>query len=237
MSNRHALASLAALGLLLYPGLAWSQVGHLPGHSPYRDLSVRHALVLQGGYLSGSGGRPAAGPHDGPLLGLRYTIHLGGPFEAIFGVSAADLKRVMHEDSLPPDTTRQSVGIAEVGFGFLLTGEKTWRRLVPYIAATMGAAFGGSVPRDTSGFTLDGFSFDRAFQFGPQVGIRWYASRRLHLRVEGRDIMWRLTYPQGWYRLDLYPGAVPPLIAGIDSGIEWTHNLSLNIALGYALRF
>jgi hypothetical protein len=171
------------------------------------------------------------------MLGLRYTIHLGGPFEAIFGVSGADLGRVMHVDSVPPDTTRQSVGIAEVGFGFLLTGEKTWNGLVPYVAATMGAAFGGSVPRDSSGFTLDGFAFEREFQFGPQVGVRWYASRRLSLRLEGRDILWRLTYPEGWYRLDLYPGTLPPLISGVDPTREWTHNVSLTLALGYALSF
>jgi len=226
-----AVGLLIVLAFVFAPRTAWAQVGHPPESSPYRDLTVRHALMLQGGYLSGSGGRAAAGPTDGVLLGLRYTIHLGGPVEAIFGVGGADLQRVVHNPAAAPVTVSQSVMITEAGFGFLITGEKTWHGLVPYVATTMGAAFGGSVPADTSGFT-----FQTKFHFGPQVGIRWYASPRLSFRLEGRDVMWRLRYPNSFFTL--FPGStvLPPLIQGIDPSREWTHNLSLTLALGFAIR-
>jgi hypothetical protein len=234
MSNRLTAGIIAMLGALAgvcTPRAAWSQVGHLPERSPFRDLEVRHALVLQGGYLTGSGGRASAGPTDGPMATLRYTIHLGGPVEAILGVAGADLQRVVHNSGLPPDTVGQSVLLGEAGFGFLITGEKTWHGLVPYVAATMGAAFGGSVPSDSSGF-----EFRTRFHFGPQVGIRWYATRKVSLRLEGRDLMWRLRYPASYYVLDLSSGVLPPLLP-TDPDREWVHNLSLTLALGFAIRY
>jgi hypothetical protein len=230
MSNRRS-DTLIVLAAILGAKPAVGQVGHPPERSPYRDLPTRQALVLQGGYLFGSGGSAGAGPHEGPLAGLRYTLHLGGPFEVIFGVAGASLQRVLHVDSLPADTTRQSVAIGEVGFGFLITGAKTWRGLAPYVALTTGAAFGGSVPEDSSGF-----QFQRRFQFGPQVGVRWYSSRQLSVRLEGRDILWRLAYPNTFFEPTAYPGSLPPLIRGIHPSREWTHNLSVTFALGYALR-
>ena len=235
MSNRLlracVLALVSALGLAFAPRTALPQVGHAPDRSPYRDLNVRHALMLQGGYLSGSGGRAGAGPTDGGMLGLRYSIHLGGPMEAIFGVGAADLQRVVHNPAEPPDTVSQSAMITEAGFGFLLTGEKTWHGLVPYVAATMGAAFGGTVPSDTSGF-----SFQTKFHFGPQLGIRWYATPKFSLRIEGRDMMWRLRYPNSYFTLVSGSTVFPPLLQGIDPTREWTHNLSLALVLGLTIR-
>ena len=234
MSNRLIAGALRLFVVLagpLVPRAAWPQVGHPPEQSPFRDLDVRHALIFQGGYLSGSGGRAAAGPTDGPMVGLRYTIHLGGPVEAIFGVAGADLQRVAHNQGVSPDTTGQSVLVGEGGFGFLVTGEKTWHGLVPYVAATMGAAFGGSVPSDTSGF-----EFRTKFHLGPQVGIRWYASRRISLRIEGRDVMWRLQYPSTFFDLVPGSGVIPPLLRGFDPTREWVHNLSLTLALGFAIR-
>ncbi|HEX9581896.1 MAG TPA: hypothetical protein VF970_12400 [Gemmatimonadales bacterium] len=235
MSNRLTAGApvlCAALAASLFPSVGWSQVGHRPEGSPFRDLQVRHALLFQGGYLSGSGGRAAAGPTDGPMVGLRYTIHLGGPWEAIFGAAGADLQRVVHSPGLAPDTVGQSVLMGETGFAFLLTGEKSWHGLVPYVAATMGAAFGGSVPADST----SGYQFQTKFHFGPQVGVRWYTTRRISLRLEGRDVMWRLRYPASFF--DLVPGSlvIPPLLPGFDPDREWTHNLSLTLALGFAIR-
>lgn len=226
------LPVLCAVLTLIGPRAAHSQVGHRPEQSPFRDLTVRHALLVQGSYLAGSGGRAEAGPADGPVASLRYTIHLGGAWEAIFGVGGADLQRVVHTPGLDPDTVGQSVLLGEVGFGFLLTGQKTWHGLVPYVAATMGAAFGGNVPADST----SGYRFQTKFHFGPQVGIRWYTSPKFSLRLEGRDLMWRLRYPNSYF--DPVTGStwIPPLLRGRDPMAEWTHNLSLTLALGIAIR-
>ncbi|HWP36796.1 MAG TPA: hypothetical protein VNL18_04500, partial [Gemmatimonadales bacterium] len=72
MSNRRSVA-LAALAIVLWVRSAPGQVGHAPERSPYRDLPARQILLLQGGYLFGSGGSARAGPHNGPFAGIRYT--------------------------------------------------------------------------------------------------------------------------------------------------------------------
>ncbi len=218
-----------ALFAALWCTTARAQVGHDPERSPYRDVPVSHALVLSGGYLSGSGARVGAGPSNGPLLGVRYTMRLGGAFEAVFGAAGAWLRRIVYNQNAAPDTTTQSVLIGDVGFQFLLTGQKSWRGLVPFFGATMGLAYGDAVPQDTSGFR-----FRSRFQFGPQVGIRWYASRALSLRIEGRDIMWRLRYPTSYFQ---YPLGAPLLVNGVAPPSEWTHNPTLTLALGIATRF
>jgi len=204
-------------------------VGHDPARSPYRDLPVSHTLVTSGGFLSGSGGRRGAGPSDGPFVGLRYTMRLGGPFEAVFNTAGGRLRRIVYNTNAAPDTTTQSVLIGDVGFQFLLTGQKTWHGLVPYFGASLGAAYGDGVPQDSSGF-----QFRWRFQFGPQVGIRWYATRAVSLRIEGRDIMWRLRYPTAYF---LFPLGAPLMVDGVDPPSEWTHNPTLTIGLGIATRF
>jgi hypothetical protein len=225
MSNKFATALAVAI---LFQGSVEAQVGHPPDRSPYRDLRVSHSLVLGSGYLLGSGGKIGAGPSQGPVVGLRYSIHLGGPFEAVIGAAGASLSRPIYSNGVPSDTVRQEVLIADAGLAFLLTGRKSWRGLVPYIGATLGAAFGENVPQDTSGFT-----FRRRFQFGPQVGVRWYPSQALGLRFEFRDILWRLVYPRSFF---VNPPNDPVLDASTDSRQQWTHNPALTLSIGFRVR-
>lgn len=225
MSNKFATASIAAL---LIGGSLQAQVGHPPDRSPYRDIRVSHSLILGGGYLRGSGGKIGAGPSEGPIAGLRYSIYLGGPFEAVIGAAGASLLRPIYSNGIPSDTVRQEVLVADAGLGFLLTGRKTWRGLAPYFGATLGAAFGESVPEDTTGF-----AFRRRFQFGPHVGVRWYPSQALSVRLELRDILWRLVYPRSFF---VNPPNDPLLDASIDSQREWTHNPALTLSIGLRIR-
>jgi hypothetical protein len=225
MSNNFAIAAIVAL---LLAGSLEAQVGHPPDRSPYRDIRVSHSLIVGGGYLKGSGGKIGAGPSEGPVAGLRYSIHLGGPFEAVIGAAGASLLRPIYSNGIPGDTVRQEVLIADAGLGFLLTGRKSWRGLVPYFGATLGAAFGEGVPQDTTGFV-----FRRRFQFGPHAGVRWYPSQALSLRVELRDILWRLVYPRSFF---VNPPSQPLLDRSTDPERQWTHNPALTLSIGLRIR-
>ncbi|MGI9078821.1 MAG: hypothetical protein ACR2G6_16065, partial [Gemmatimonadaceae bacterium] len=58
---------------------ASTQVGHLPGRSPFRDLVFKQEISLLTGYHAGSEGRAGVAPAGGPLLSAHSEMRLGGP--------------------------------------------------------------------------------------------------------------------------------------------------------------
>lgn len=229
------LALLAAL--LAAPGPLPAQVGHPPGSSPYRDIRARQTLTLTGGYLSGGAGKAGVGPTDGPLAGAELEFRLGRVVTLGFGLTVADLDRLVLDPTQLPDervkaTERQRVALADAGFAMVLTGGKTWRGLAPYVGATVGMAFGGDVPIDSSGFR-----FASHFHASPKVGFRWYLSDRIVFRAEGRDILWRLSYPQVFFIPPSGDPDAPPVLDPVTTKrTEWTHHPTLMFSLGYAIR-
>ena len=55
-----------------------AQVGHDPGHSPYRDVRRGATLSLFTGYFSGTRGHIPVGPSYGPTGGVRLTYSASG---------------------------------------------------------------------------------------------------------------------------------------------------------------
>lgn len=231
-------ASVFAFGLgtlvVALTGPIAGQVGHQPERSPYRDLRIKQSLTGFGGLLSGGRGKAGVGPADGTIFGVRWDIHTGSAATLVLGVSAADLERRLINPSAPPSlrdlgTARQTVWVIDGGFNLVLTGRKTWHTLAPYLGASLGAAVGGSVPEDSV------FSFRGKFQFGPMLGVRQFLNRRLHLRVEFRDIIWRLgRYPDVFFTPGT--GVEPVLDPDVNSPNEWVHHPTLFFALGWTLR-
>ncbi len=222
--------------LLLSSPLA-AQVGHQPENSPYRDLRIKQTITGFGGYMWGGYGKAGVGPGDGPFGGIRWDAHLGGFASLFLGVSLADLERVLLDPSKPLDTrvvgtATQAVTVIDGGANLLLTGRKTWHGLMPYIGAATGIAIGGSVPEDS----LTNYSFNTKFHFGPTAGFRFFFSRRLHLRTEGRVMFWRLSYPLQFFQPGVDPVVLPILDGSTNSENEWVTHLTLMIGLGYTLR-
>lgn len=208
-----------ALAAALAPTAALGQVGHDPEHSPYRDLRASHQLTLSGGYLAGGGGQASAGPKQGPLAGLRYSISLSGSLEMRIGVHGADLDRHLVDTAV---TARQSVMITDAGFALRLTGAKTWHGWMPYVGGSLGVATGTTVSQDSSGF-----AFGNPFQFGPHLGVRRYGGGRLSLWIEAWDPIWRLRYPGTWQTR-----AVPL----VSVNRQWVHNPVLLVGVSFILR-
>jgi hypothetical protein len=229
---------LFTLFLLLFLSLPLSaQVGHEPRSSPYRDLRIKQTITGFGGYLWGGYGKAGVGPGDGPLAGIRWDVHLGGFASLFLGGSYSDLERVLLDPSQPPETrvvgtTTQGVTIIDGGANLLLTGRKTWHGLMPYIGAATGIALGGSVPEDS----LTNYTFNTKFHFGPTGGFRFFLSRRLHLRAEGRVMFWKLSYPNVFFQPGVDPIVPPILDPTTNSQSEWVTHLTLMIGLGYTLR-
>jgi len=209
-----------------------AQVGHPPTSSPYRDLRDKYFASINGGYSWGSGGKVEAGPANGPIVGARFDVHLAGPGSIQVGINWGNLNRQLIDPNADPGdrvygTTTQSVFMADAGLILTFTGQKTWYGFAPYLGASMGLALGGSVPEDT----LSTFTFNTKFIVGPQLGFRWHPVRQFFLRIEGRDMLWKLSYPNEYFDAD------PPVLdPQVNKTTEWTHNLMLLVSLGFVLK-
>ena len=193
-----------------------AQVGHDPERSPYRDVRASHQITFSGGYLGGGGGEAGAGPKQGPLTGVRYSLSLGSSLEMRVGVHGARLERFLFDTA---GTRRQSVMIADAGFTLRLTGPKTWHGWMPYVGGSMGLAAGATLSQDST--------FGRPFQFGPHLGLRRYGAGRLSLWIEAWDPIWRLHYPLTWQSGD------PPRVT---QPRQWVHNPTVLVGFSFILR-
>lgn len=231
-SFRRAVFLLAVLPVPLV-----AQVGHDPAGSPYRDIRDRSNIVATGWKIGGGGGRLDIGPTDGELLGLRYEMRLTGPSDAMLDISYGRFQRLVPDPDAAQEQQltgpiQQSILFVTAGLSVLLTGDKTWNRLAPYLGGSLGLGFGGDVAADTSGYR-----FNAKFVSGPHLGVRYYATSALSLRLEGRLLFWQLKYPTRFFTNPVRAPDDPPLLnQETDPDSEWTSHPVLVIALGYAIR-
>ncbi len=244
MSNtrRITMERLQSTILLLFASVvfcatATAQVGHPPESSPYRDLRAKRVLSFEGGILSGSSGKAKVGPGSGPYAGARFDLHVSGPIALTFGSGIAELERIIIDPTYGPanrtvDTTSQSVLLVDAAVDLLFTGEKTWHRMIPYVGGGLGMALGGAVSADT----VSGYTFATHFTFGPHLGVWLQPTDRITLRIEGRDIMWRLGYPDGFFSApENEPNEPPVLDPNVEKDTQWVHHVGLTIRLGYSI--
>jgi hypothetical protein len=215
-----------------------AQVGHNPASSPYRDIRVGHTVTILGGELSGGRGKAQVGPSGGFLGGIRYDAHVGGAATIFLGTAFSTATRNL----IDPDTSlnARNIGVAEQsllmvegGFNFVLTGRKTWNRIAPYGGASLGMVIGSSVPEDSTGFR-----FGNKFMVTPLVGIRFFPTRKFHLRIEARDILWRLNYNNTrFFDIPVNDPLAPPVLDAVTTkSTEWVHHPVIRIGIGWTIR-
>ena len=203
--------------------------------SPYRYVEEKQSLGAYVGTLSTDGGSLGLGPQSGTFFGLRYNIVLGGPFviEADLGYfpSTRDVfttdTAAVPSDSIAPVRTR--VGEADVAIitalaslRFNLTGQRTWHRLMPYIVFGGGTAFDvtGDVDAAEGVPPAAVVDFGTSFAGSLGAGVEWFATRRLGVRAEFRDLLWQVETP------DAFLGGKVP-------ADEWVQNLTFTVGGSY----
>jgi hypothetical protein len=186
---------LVALLAVATPGAAQEGVGTPPSKSPFRDLVYGMNVTALAGYLDGGGGKLGLGPQDAWMYGLRYQlratkfISLGA--EVLSGVGSRNLIDPDDPDgNFLKGKVDQRITIAQALLQLNLTAGKTWHRLAPYFGVGLGAAFGGSVPQDTSGY-----EFGTEFVITPYAGVRIMPNPRFGFAAEARAPFWKLSYP------------------------------------------
>ena len=178
---------------------AVAQVGHEPESSPYRDLEHKQEITWLFGYMKARHDPAAIAPRSAAVTGARYEINLAGPL----GFSA-DLTRSLSErsvlDPAKPRATRDQgtqstpVYAADVALALDLTGRKSWNHLVPQLRGGLGVVT--SRAKDDS----SGYSFGTPFAFTFGGGLKFVPGGRLQLRMDVTDRVFKLTYPDSYYR-------------------------------------
>lgn len=218
------VSMLVLLGAAAAPAMA--QVGHLPEQSPYRDVPYKQEVTVYGGWFGGSAGKAGVGPRGGPMMGVRYSMHLGGPVEFAARIARVSTTRTVLDPTRPAGD--RSLGdfsfplyLADVGLDLNLTGQKSWHHLVPVIGFGIGVASDAGTNRDVGGFKI-GTPF--ALTFGG--GIRYVPGGNWSVRGEVSDHLFQLSYPSSYFGST---GVLPPNAPTN----QWTHNAVLTLGVSY----
>lgn len=238
---RRTLTAILALGASL-GGASALRAQSVP--SPIRYVEPKHSFGVSLGYLFTD---PAVeineaevefGPQPAPIVDVRYQLRFAGPLSGEVRAGFSPSKRRVYEPTAEPNpdlfvprevgTQDMALLIGEAGLVFHLTGPRTWNRLAPFLAGTGGIATdlnrGSDLEEDFNVPETSRYDFGPGFAIGLGLGTDWFPTRRLSVRAEARDRLWRIEAPQGLANL-----------AGERSVTGWTHNFSVN--LGAALHF
>lgn len=201
--------------------------------SPFRYVETTQSASVFAGYLWTGEGEHGLWPQDAPLLGALYTIRFSGPLSGEVMLGAAPSQRtVFQRTSAPTDSVQLAARgdvnslllTGEAGLRFHLTGARTWRGIMPFVATGVGIAadvLRGNELEETIEETQR-VDLGPAFAVSVGAGTDWFLTERLSLRLEGRDHLWRVSIPEG-------------LTNTRRAENEWTHNLG--VTLGVALHF
>jgi hypothetical protein len=202
--------------------------------SAYRFLETSQSVGATGGYVFTNDGALRLGPASAPYFGGRYNIRISGPFTAEGEVGFMPTTRMVW-DTVAGDTTREAIGEADMSLltamaslRFNLTGPRTWRSLQPFLL------LGGGVAIDIAGDASaeEDLPEDMRFDFGTSFaghlggGVEWFPSGGLSLRIDARNVLWKLDTPDGFLANDR--GRLLP-------GDEWAQNFLLSA--GIAIHF
>jgi len=206
-----------------------AQVGTVPAKSPFRDLEKRQEVTLLVGPSFGGKDKVGAAPRGGLAVGVRYDVPLGG---SPLSFTGAIMRQGSTRDVLQPGlplTNRIGANVAQplymldAALTLRLTGNKSWRSLVPSITGGVGVVTDNKDVSDSSRFRF-------GTRFSPMFGLGLkYAPRRSRwtVRADMTNHFYSVPYPQSFR--DSTPNV--PRVAGVNTKNSWTRNTMLTLGL------
>jgi hypothetical protein len=218
----------AALLALLFATPAAAQVGHTPEGSPYRDLEFKEELGVYGGTMSARSDRAGVLPQSGPLVGLRYQVHIAGPISFAANLSSAFSQRNVIDPTKPAAsrllrTEDVQVYAADVGLALAVTGRKSWHFIVPEVRAGVGAL------TTSKNLNEAGYRFGTPFAFTLGGGLRLVGRGRLQLRADVSERLFKQKYPPSFFTKASDNTAV---VSGNTQSF-WTNHTLLSVGLSF----
>jgi hypothetical protein len=226
--NVKAFLFAVAAWLVAAPAAA-QVVGYPPTTSPYSDLEYSQELTLEFGNMRARHDPAGIAPKSAPMVGLRYELSLVGPL----ALSSEITRSFSNRDVLDPTkpTATRSLGSesapvysADLALAMNLTGRKSWHYLVPQVRAGIGVV--SSSAKDAA----SGYSFGTPFAFTFGGGVKVVPGGRLQIRGDLTDRVFKLSYPDTYYRLTSDNTAV--LDATVPRSF-YTHHLGMTLGVSY----
>ena len=180
--------------------------------SPYRFVDESQHVNAFVGLVETDPGTLELGPGSGVAYGGRYGIRLTGPFVIEGQVAVLPTSRAVQDTAISATDTAvvatgaeadMLLGVLSAALRFDLTGARTWHRLMPFGLLGVGAAFTLS---EEDGVDSDVDS-DVRYEFGTRLlgelglGVEWFTTDRLALRLDARNMLWRIDAPLGMQQL------------------------------------
>jgi hypothetical protein len=197
--------------------------------SPYRHLEKRQSLTFFGGQFFTDRGELGLGPSSKQAGGLSYSIRLGGPFSAEASGLYLPSTRAVFDTAAVAGNPFRSVGTANLDLAVLtasirfdLTGPRTYHNFQPFFIVGGGATLDLSDRSALESGIANDARFDFGTRFAGQIGagVEWFATRRVALRLDARDIFWKLKTPRAF-------------LDEKTASSEWVQNLALSLGLVY----
>lgn len=222
---------LSALALACIATTARAQVGHLPGSSPYRDFETRQEFTFFGGHYKAGRDPIGIAPRDGPMFGIRYQIHVGGPAFLVARWSHVNTERFAI-DPTKIGTARQlgkqnvSINLYDIDLALNLTGEKSFHHIVPVVN------FGAGIGSCGCAVEADPYAFGTPFAFSFGGGLRYVPGGRFQLTADWNNYLYQLKYPTAYF---VIPTGGTAAVTGNQARSFWKNNRALT--LGASLLF
>jgi hypothetical protein len=213
------------------PLAAQQVVGHAPQASPFIDLEYKQELSLFGGHYNAGKDAVGVAPQDGPMVGLRYDLRLGGPASLTTRFAYVSSERTIIDPRRPAairvveENASWPIYLAEVGISVNLTGQRSYRRFVPFLNGGAGVAtdFKG-------GADVGAWSFGTPFAFSFGGGMKWVPTGNLQARLDLSDHLYQIKYPNSYYQTASDGTSVlRPNAAKSD----WTNNFGFALGISY----
>jgi hypothetical protein len=209
--------------------LSAQAVGTLPSGSPFRDLDYKHDWSILIGPSIGGRDAVDVASHGGFSFTTRYDLRLGSsPVQFTSRLSyVGGERRVLRPqvaDSLKlVGTKNQPLYIADLGFTLNLTGNKSWRSLVPSVNGGLGLVSDFSGSADSSGYR-----FGSRFTFLLGAGLK-YVPRRSPwtVRADLTNYFYSVKYPPSFQQVPLNSTLTP--ITRLNS--DWVRNTLVQVGI------
>lgn len=222
-----------ALALLLLaatsPVLA-QPVGHLPSESPFRDIEFKQEITPFIGYYSAGEDPAGVAPRSGPMLGARYEIRIGGPAQFYARTAVAFTERNVVNPRLAPGarelgTESVTLGLADVGISLNLTGQRSWRGIVPIVTG------GAGIATDFASPDVGGYRLGTPFAITLGAGVRWTSGGNWQVRADVTDYLYQVKYPPLYFQAPAQN--VEPVLPPTSEQSVWKHNAALTLGVSY----
>ena len=200
---------LGAVALAVVATSAGAQVGHLPQSSPYRDVETSQEITFFGGHYSAGQDVLNVGPRSGPMFGIRYEKHVGGPAFLMVRWSHVNSERNVIDPTKVGAAAQLgrrnvSINLWDADLALNLTGQKSFHHIVPIVNLGVGVA------TCSCSFDPDPYKFGTPFAFSFGGGLRYVPGGRFQLRVDWNDYLYQLKYPTQYYIHTTGSGAPAP---------------------------